>query len=177
MEVYLIRHTTPDIAKGICYGQSDIPLKPTFEFEAEQVLKRLPGSLDAVYTSPLIRCSTLASLIETQELQSDERLMELSFGNWEMCSWDSIPQDDLDTWMRDFVRNSPPEGESMIQLQDRVMHWWEELLMKNYSKIAVVTHAGVIRVLKSYLDSIPLDESFDRIKIDYGDVVLYNDKD
>ncbi|MEM9897397.1 MAG: alpha-ribazole phosphatase, partial [Bacteroidota bacterium] len=28
MEIYLIRHTTPEISKNICYGQSDLELSP-----------------------------------------------------------------------------------------------------------------------------------------------------
>ena len=27
MQVYLIRHTTPNIAKGICYGQTDMDVE------------------------------------------------------------------------------------------------------------------------------------------------------
>lgn len=42
MEIYLIRHTTPKIAKEICYGQSDIALASTFREEAKGVLQELP---------------------------------------------------------------------------------------------------------------------------------------
>ena len=31
MEVILIRHTSVDVPPGVCYGQTDVPLKPTFE--------------------------------------------------------------------------------------------------------------------------------------------------
>lgn len=34
MEVILIRHTSVDVPPGVCYGQTDVPLKPTFEQEA-----------------------------------------------------------------------------------------------------------------------------------------------
>ena len=34
MNIYLIRHTSVDVPKGLCYGQSDVPLRPTFEIEA-----------------------------------------------------------------------------------------------------------------------------------------------
>lgn len=34
MNIYLIRHTSVDVPKGLCYGQSDVPLRPTFEAEA-----------------------------------------------------------------------------------------------------------------------------------------------
>lgn len=43
MNIYLIRHTSVDVPKGLCYGQSDdVPLRPTFEIEAAvtKVMKR-----------------------------------------------------------------------------------------------------------------------------------------
>ena len=30
MRLHFIRHTRPDIARGVCYGQSDIPLASSF---------------------------------------------------------------------------------------------------------------------------------------------------
>ena len=36
MEIYLIRHTSVDVPAGYAYGQTDVPLKPTFEEEAER---------------------------------------------------------------------------------------------------------------------------------------------
>lgn len=35
MKIYLIRHTTPHIEKGICYGQTDLDVAETFNNEAE----------------------------------------------------------------------------------------------------------------------------------------------
>ena len=43
MVVYLIRHTSVDIPQGVCYGQTDVPLNPTFEEEAAQTSARLKG--------------------------------------------------------------------------------------------------------------------------------------
>lgn len=34
MEVILIRHTSVDVPTGVCYGQTDVPLRATFEQEA-----------------------------------------------------------------------------------------------------------------------------------------------
>ncbi len=36
MVIYLMRHTAVDVPQGVCYGQTDVPLKPTFEMEATQ---------------------------------------------------------------------------------------------------------------------------------------------
>ena len=36
MEVILIRHTSVDVPKGVCYGQTDVPLRDSFEEEASK---------------------------------------------------------------------------------------------------------------------------------------------
>ena len=43
MEIYLVRHTSVDIPAGYAYGQTDVPLRPSFEDEAEAVKKNLSG--------------------------------------------------------------------------------------------------------------------------------------
>ena len=35
MEVYLVRHTTPEVPKGMIYGQLDVSLNQNFEEEAQ----------------------------------------------------------------------------------------------------------------------------------------------
>src|SRR4028118_1276170 len=83
MEIYLIRHTTPLIEKGICYGQSDIPLADSFESEWEIIRQQLPKEMDCIYTSPLKRCWQLARKLEQHyqvPLFTDKRLMEMHFG-------------------------------------------------------------------------------------------------
>jgi hypothetical protein len=104
MEVYLIRHTTPKVDKGICYGQSDISCTDSFMEEAARIIKNLPERFDAVYSSPLIRCSCLAeNLAKPDSILIDSRLMEVNFGLWEMKKWDDIDKSLLDVWMKDFV--------------------------------------------------------------------------
>ena len=41
MEIYLVRHTSVDVPAGYAYGQTDVPLRPSFEDEAEAVKKTL----------------------------------------------------------------------------------------------------------------------------------------
>ena len=91
MPVYLIRHPVPQIASGICYGQSDLTVDVT---EREAVLARLLPQLPSychIMTSPLRRCADLATALcgalaatansgeATMVPQSDPRLMELNF--------------------------------------------------------------------------------------------------
>ena len=89
MKVYLVRHTSVDVPKGISYGQTDVPLKSSFEEEASLTRKNLDGlTFDQVYCSPLSRCTRLAAFCGYPEAIRDARLKELNFGDWEMKSWD-----------------------------------------------------------------------------------------
>ena len=49
-----MRHTAVDVPQGVCYGQTDVPLKPTFEMEATQTAAHLQGlSFDKVLYQPV----------------------------------------------------------------------------------------------------------------------------
>lgn len=54
MNIYLIRHTSVDVPKGLCYGQSDdVPLRPTFEIEAAVTKAKIESiHFDMAYTHP-----------------------------------------------------------------------------------------------------------------------------
>ncbi len=54
MEIYLIRHTSVDVPAGYAYGQTDVPLKPTFEEEAEEVKKGLSDQSPSNLLAPTI---------------------------------------------------------------------------------------------------------------------------
>ena len=152
------------------YGRTDVGLANTFLEEKDTALSKLPSEIDAVYSSPSTRCTQLASYISKDHL-TDARLYEVNFGQWEGKTWDSVDKETLDPWMQDFVNVCPPAGESMIQMQDRVMHFWKELLQCSYAKAALVTHGGVIRIILATIQGIPLKESFD-IKVKFSDVIL-----
>lgn len=168
MEIYLIRHTTPQIEKGVCYGQTDLALnEKTFTSEFEKLCPHLP-KLDKVYSSPLVRCTQLAAKL-TPDFQDDYRLKELDFGRWEMLKWNEIVPEELEPWMADFVNYRVPNGESMTDLIERTSSFFEELLQTKDEKIGIVTHAGVIRsILGKSMNLTP--ENFFKLNLDYGSV-------
>jgi len=92
MEVYIIRHTTVNVAQGTCYGQTDVPLADSFEQEAEDLIKKQPHDFNIVFSSPLQRCVQLASKFQG-EVVFDDRLKEMHFGEWESAQWNDIPTD------------------------------------------------------------------------------------
>jgi alpha-ribazole phosphatase len=103
----------------------------------------------------------------------DDRLMELDFGLWEGKTWDTINRLESERWMEDFINTSPPEGESLYQMNERVMNFWKELLQYPHQRIAIITHAGVIRLILAAINSIPLQSIFD-INVQYGEVITLN---
>lgn len=171
MKLHLIRHTSLAVPAGICYGQSDVDVAASFYTELAQLKAKLADvNFDAVYASPLKRCSKLAHALDIAPVTHDERLKELHFGDWEMQAWDAIPREIFDVWAQDYANLSPPNGESFTALYTRVIEFIEEVSMHSQGKdIAVITHGGVIRAILANALNMPLKGLF-RIVLDYGSV-------
>ena len=169
MEVCLIRHTTPIFEPGLIYGRKELVLHPDFAAELEAVRLQLEVDFDIIYSSPALRCVELARAL-SPAFVTDSRLQELDFGEWEGKTWDTVDQQALQAWMDDYVHACTPGGESMMQMYVRVKEFWTELGHSGYRKAAVVTHAGVIRLVLSIVNQIALTGIFD-IKVAYGEVI------
>ncbi|MDO5977679.1 alpha-ribazole phosphatase [Flavivirga spongiicola] len=170
MEIYIIRHTTPNIEKGVCYGQTDLNLVDTYLEEFKTIKQQIPNSKKCtIKSSPLKRCALLANHLGSPVL-FDDRLKELDFGDWEMKPWNDISEEILNPWMEDFVYTRVPNGESYIDLASRINSFFEDII-KSHDKqpLIIVSHAGPIRAFLSSVLNISLEKSF-RIKIQYGDV-------
>lgn len=168
MSVVLVRHTSPAVGSGICYGRSDYDVAESFTDELPAVLARLEP-FDVLVTSPLIRCRRLADEIGSAfgaAPRVDERLQEMDFGAWEGVAWSDIPVAELDEWADDFFHARPHGGESVAMLQQRALTALSEY-RASARRHTVVTHAGVIRVALAP-DQRP--ESFNH-SIEFGGVV------
>ena len=76
MEIYLVRHTSVDVAPGICYGRSDVNVRNSFEEEAHKTKLQLKDiQFDKVFTSPLTRAIKLASYCGYSKAEIDYRLL------------------------------------------------------------------------------------------------------
>jgi alpha-ribazole phosphatase len=169
--IYLIRHTTPDINTGVCYGQSDLDITSSFQDEAIIIRHHLPPDIEQVYSSPLQRCRKLASwLYPDHDLLLDNDLKELHCGDWELKNWNDIAKEELDPWMKDFVNYCVPGGESYTQLYERTVNCFANII-KQKKSTAVFTHGGVIRSILSLLAQTPLIDSFSVFKLHYGCVI------
>jgi len=171
MEIILIRHTTPKIAKGICYGQSDIDVTDTFLEEIKPILNKvdLNNTETVYYSSPLKRCKKLAEKLSSK-VHYDDRLKELNFGDWELQNWNDINKLELDVWMNNFVNVPATNGESYLDLHARTTAFLSEIATQNHKRVVIITHAGVMRSLHSFIHKIPLEKSFD-LKLQYAQIL------
>lgn len=170
--LYLIRHTTPAIAPGICYGQLDIGVADSFAVEANNVLHYLPP-LQLIITSPLLRARRLAEHIaqaQCCELRSDARLLEKHFGAWEGKAWDDIARGEIDAWADDFMGYAAQGGESAQQVMQRVQNLLSEVAQLQQKNIALVAHAGSIRAMLALMGEVALEDIL-KWEVGYGAVI------
>ena len=171
MEIYLIRHTTPLVAKGVCYGQTDLDVTETFITEANIIKAHLPSTIQQVYSSPLQRCTKLAAhLFPEKDIQLQNELMEINCGIWEMKRWDDIPREDIEPWMKDFVNMRTPQGENYSDLYHRVTGAFEDIALKPLPA-AIVAHGGVLRSILSYITNTAIIDSFNVFNLHYSCVI------
>jgi alpha-ribazole phosphatase len=173
MEVYLVRHTETVCEKGICYGQADVEIQDDYLSLFESIKTEIPSNA-IVYSSPLKRCTVLANHISEGNFKTDSRLMEMNFGDWELKKWNDIPEDEMNPWMQDFVNVPVPNGESFVQLYERVNTFFDEIKNTNPSNpVVIITHAGVIRSVLCKISNLLLQDAFQN-KVDFGEVKKIN---
>jgi alpha-ribazole phosphatase/probable phosphoglycerate mutase len=166
-----IRHAETDMAGRFC-GHSDPPVNKRGRSQIAELLKALEGKpIDAIYTSDLARALTTADAIAERFRLSPisvPGLREIGFGEWEGLSWHEIESRDAvyaRKWSDAYPHMPAPKGEPFEEFQSRVMTEVERLLAlpdRNY--LAIVTHAGVLRVVLRELCGLDEKEAWERTK-------------
>jgi alpha-ribazole phosphatase len=176
MDVYLIRHTSPEIPAGLCYGRLDVSMPSDVAGDAAKLLPQLPPGPPIVSDTSL-RCAGLAAhLAKTLAgtTRVDARLAELDFGAWEGRLWADIPRIQTSVWAKDVWNQAPPDGESYAALHRRVAAAWEAILEIESSEVVVVAAIGPLRVLIATALELPA-EAFLRFQIDYAGLAKLSD--
>lgn len=144
--LWLVRHATPLVEPGTCYGSLDLAADAA---DTEAAAGTLIGTLPphaALVSSPLQRCRQLASALVRRRAEKsvrlDPRLAEMHFGTWEGRPWHAIGATALDAWTADFAHHAPGGGETAQGFIERVVAAMGDLPRGD---TVWVTHAGVIR--------------------------------
>jgi probable phosphoglycerate mutase len=169
--LYLVRHgETAWNAEGRLQGQADTDLNEKGRAQANangRLLRELvpdPSGFDFV-CSPLRRTRQTMERIRdamglpTQGYRTDERLVEVHFGNWQGHTFAELETVDSGCFERreaekwDFL---PPGGgaESYATLMERVRPWFENLSRNT----VCVAHGGILRVVFRLTGTLSADD-------------------
>lgn len=123
---------------------------------------------DVVFSSPLQRCSMFAEhCVKEQDIPLilDKNLQEMHFGDWEGQSiqqlYEQFPETLADFWQKP-TQTTLPNAETMHQFHLRVStamsNIQQQMQLNGWQSALVITHGGVIKLLKCMVLQQPLDD-------------------
>ncbi|WP_233522910.1 histidine phosphatase family protein [Peribacillus saganii] len=153
MVIALFRHglTEGNIRKAYV-GWSDSQLSSAGKQQIIS-LKKMIGKYEWIVSSDLGRCcETAAILFPGQPIDKRSGLREMNFGSWEGMTHQDLEEDpDYIQWLKNPFTDKIPQGEFFLEFEKRILLEWcwlvEATIDKRVSRVAVVTHGGVIRTL------------------------------
>ncbi|MGN7476577.1 histidine phosphatase family protein [Solibacillus silvestris] len=140
--VHLIRHEKTEANRERKYiGWTDEPI-------IKKVQAQLPIQPHEVFGSDLQRClQTAACYFPQTPFFAEEKLRELNFGDFEMCTYEQLQYNEIyRAWIDDPLTTPIPNGESFLQFQQRVLEGFRQIV-KQDGDYTFVVHGGVIRLL------------------------------
>lgn len=175
--VFLVRHGAARGAEGIAVGQIDLGLSQAGADSVRRLARSWRGGPpDRLVASDLTRATETAALLAEGwgiEAATDERLREMSYGDWDGQLWEEIRRRDgerLGEWMSAFWHHRAPGGEGLHDVARRAADWLEDVLAGVAGETVVaVAHGGPIRSLLCHALGLPLEHAF-HLRLDHGQV-------
>lgn len=164
LKVYLLRHgeTAWNADNNRYCGRTDIPLTEKGLLQANEVRRQLEGiDIDHVYSSPLQRAFTTASIASGMHVTTDHRLIEADFGEWEKKTKEEFIAENESLWTNWILDPSTHRaggtGETGSEIVARVDEFFQSIQAKHKTgNIMVVAHNGVNRLYMAYKLGMPL---------------------
>ena len=160
----LIRHAEHELGTGVLAGRTgDVHLSREGYEGADALAQRLAGvRIDALYSSPILRCRETAEKIALPhglEIATAEEITEIDFGDWQGRTLESLePEND---WRRFNAFRSgvrAPGGELYLEVQLRVVRFILGLRDRHDGgTVALVSHADPIRAALLHALGVPMD--------------------
>jgi 2,3-bisphosphoglycerate-dependent phosphoglycerate mutase len=168
----LIRHGETDWnTEGRWQGQVDVPLNATGRRQAQRMARSLKSAaIMAIYSSDLQRARQTAQVLADSTglpLHLDSRLREIHQGEWQGLLFSEIQARYTQAYQdrqRDPLNFSPPGGEAVAQVRERVVAAIREIVRQHPDEaVAIVLHGFVLAVLIAHLRGQPFDQVWDLI--------------
>jgi len=136
-------------------GHTDIGLNPLGHWQASRLAQALRDeTIAAVYASDLARARETAqpvARLHGAEVQTHRGLRERCFGQLEGLTWaelEILHPAEATAWRQRRPEFAPPGGESLLQLQARVLATVDELARQHPGQqVLMVVHGGVLDIL------------------------------
>lgn len=121
--------------------------------------------IDVIYSSDLIRAyNTVAPMAQSRGLEiiKNKNFREIYAGCWENQHVDFLSSEfgeDYSVWKTDIGNSCCTNGESVLELQKRVMNELRDVAIKNLNKtILIGTHATPVRTICAAIKNLTKDE-------------------
>lgn len=158
MKIFLIRHgeTTGDLEDRYG-GNYDDHLTPHGKEQLQETaLKLSDKDIQIIFTSRLIRARESAEIIKTQlgcGIQVVEGIQERNYGVLAgLTKVEAIEHYPDAVEAHKNPENTDPEGESLVEFQNRTLEAFKDIFSKNYSTVAIVSHGGPLKQVLKYLN-------------------------
>lgn len=103
---------------------------------------------------------------------TDKRLSEMDFGEWEMRRWDEITDPSLNVWYNEWIFNKAGGGESFFDLFLRFGEFMDELREKKFKRVLLITHGGILAAARVYFGNSDIKSALEIVPT-YGEVAKY----
>jgi probable phosphoglycerate mutase len=160
----LIRHAAIDgLGERIAGRMAGVALNAGGREQAARLARRLAGeSIDAIYSSPQLRCTETAqtvAIVLGLKVQIAEQLDEIDFGDWTGKSYEELKL--LPEWRAFNALHSSiriPNGELLLEVQARVVGRMSRLCADHPGRtVALVSHGDPIRLALAHQLGMPID--------------------
>lgn len=155
--IYLVRHgESVGNLNRICLGHTDLDLTKLGLKQAKCTADALSGvNFAAIYSSDLIRAIHTAephAIIRGLKIDTSDNFRELYFGEWENASVAYLKEvhheEFMIGWRQNFGTFTAPNGESVVQLSERMVTGLKNIACMHMGEnILVTSHAAAIRAL------------------------------
>ena len=167
-KIYLFRHAqTTDNATNTFCGRRDPDLTSSGVKEAEEIKEKLKDKkATKAYCAPNIRTKhTLEIVLEhhgTVETIADPRIRERDYGDLtgkSKTEYERLYPEKYKQWHRGYD-TPPPNGESLKQVEERVLDFLKELLENVWQNdvIFICASANSIRPIRRYFEKLTIEE-------------------
>ena len=170
LQIDLLRHGKTELSHTL-RGSTDDALTPEGWQHMQQTLTQsLVDQIqwDVIFSSPLQRCYSFAvhtAKALNLELILTPLMQEMHFGDWEGTSTAQIYADEpelLANFWQYPTQYNAPNGETLAHFQARILNGlaqiYQQMKVQQAEHALIVTHGGVIKLLKCLALQQPLDD-------------------